>query len=51
MAARKRPYKKRKILTPLTPARKRKVLRSLRELEARIQRIEILLKEGDFDDY
>jgi hypothetical protein len=51
MAARKKPYKKRKIVLALTTARKRKVIQSLRELKARIQRIEILLKEADFDDY
>jgi hypothetical protein len=50
MAARKKPSKKRKIVKALTPARKRVVLQSLRDLSAKIQQIQTTLIECDFED-
>jgi hypothetical protein len=50
MAARKKPRKKRIKVTPLTSARKRVVLQSLKDLNAKIQKIETMLLEGDFID-
>jgi hypothetical protein len=51
MAARKKPSKKRIKVTPLTPARKRVVLQSLRDLNATIQKIETMLLRCDFFDH
>jgi hypothetical protein len=48
MAAKRKFAKKPRILIPLTPARKRKVLQSLRELNAKIQEIQTTLIHGDF---
>jgi hypothetical protein len=50
MATRKKPSKKRIKVTPLTAARKRVVLQSLKDLSAKIQKIETTLLECDFVD-